>query len=78
MNVWNVPQALDAAAKHMAAYYRTYKKQGYGDTTARKLAQSAYNAGPGNVKKYKGVPPFRETRKYVRVIARDEKLFKGF
>lgn len=46
----------------------------YGDLY---LALSAYNAGPGAVRKYGGVPPYRETQNYVRKVSQLYRMFCG-
>src|SRR4029453_14211441 len=61
---------LDAAAFHMREMLDTY-----GGDYAKALA--AYNAGPGAVAKYGGVPPFKETQTYIQRILGDARPVAG-
>lgn len=51
---------LDGGARYLAEQYRTFRSW--------RLALAAYNAGPGAVQKYNGIPPYKETQGYVRAI----------
>ncbi|MCF6443208.1 lytic transglycosylase domain-containing protein [Nereida sp. MMG025] len=53
-------QNLEGGARYLREQYETFGSW--------RLALAAYNAGPGAVQKHGGVPPFRETRNYVRKI----------
>jgi soluble lytic murein transglycosylase-like protein len=54
-------QSIEGGAKYLAQQLKTFN----GDV-ARALA--AYNAGPGAVQRYGGVPPYAETQNYVRAV----------
>lgn len=56
----NVQQNLEGGARYLRTQYNTFGTW--------ELALAAYNAGPGAVQQYGGIPPFRETQNYVRVI----------
>ncbi|MFP5246026.1 MAG: lytic transglycosylase domain-containing protein [Thermoanaerobaculia bacterium] len=58
-----------------ARYLRTLLDTFNGDLD---LALAAYNAGPGAVENYRGVPPYRETRAYVKAVrANYERAIRG-
>lgn len=57
-------QNVDAGTRYLKELLARYEDKD--DQVARAVA--AYNAGPGAVDKYKGVPPYRETQTYVRRV----------
>jgi len=54
------------------AYYKKMRSMFNSDA----LALAAYNAGPGNVKKYGGMPPFGETKRFVSACMNNYKEYK--
>lgn len=57
--------AIDGASRLISSYYAAYRDR-YEDPYAAALA--AYNAGPGAVAYYHGVPPYPETHEYISLI----------
>jgi soluble lytic murein transglycosylase-like protein len=60
VNPHDPQENLEGGARYLKDQYRTFGSW--------RLALAAYNAGPEAVRKHGGVPPFRETRNYVKVI----------
>lgn len=53
-------QSLTGGARYLAQQLKRFGNY--------EKALAAYNAGPGNVERYGGIPPFRETQNYVKTI----------
>lgn len=60
-NAYNVDQNLEAGAKHLKYLYNKYDG-------VLHLTLAAYNAGEEAVSKYGGVPPYEETRTYIKRV----------
>ena len=63
-NAFDIEQNIDGGIRYLKQMLTANK----GNVV---LALASYNAGLGNVQKYKGVPPFKETRHYVKTILND-------
>ncbi len=70
-NPWNPADNIEGSAKYIAWLMRRFNNN-------IEYAIAGYNAGEGNVDKYGGIPPFKETRNYVKsVMSRYHSLYKN-
>lgn len=69
-NVFDPKENIYGGTKYFTQLLRKYS----GDIP---LSLAAYNAGPGNVEKYDGIPPFEETKNYVNRVLGYYNYFSG-
>jgi len=67
--VQNIGGSVKLLRQHLDRYGGAPSHAGVIPFDQIKLVMAAYNAGPGAVSKYHGVPPYRETQRYVQKVA---------
>lgn len=74
-NAYDPEDNIQGAVKLLQKHWLTYseKTDDFGKFIA--LVCAAYNAGPGAVKKYGGVPPYKETRTYIQRVVSYYRIF---
>lgn len=65
-NLFDLDQNIAGGTTYLAKMFELFDGN-------KELALAAYNAGPRAVKRYRGVPPYRETRMYIKRVLRFEK-----
>ena len=65
---YDIRQNLRGSAQHLREFLDRYRERD--PWTQLSLTLACYNAGPGAVKKYGGVPPYNETRTYIQRVAK--------
>lgn len=68
MDPYEVTQNIRAGARYLASLLRQFDGR-------MPLALAAYNAGPGAVKKYGKIPPYKETQSYVKTVLESYRLY---
>ena len=67
--VQNIGAAVHILRGHLDSYGGAPANAGVIPFSQIALTMAAYNAGPGAVRKYHGVPPYRETQRYIKRVA---------
>jgi hypothetical protein len=68
-NAWDPVQNIQGAVRLIQQNWGSYAAKTSDFRRVFQLVCASYNAGPNAVKKYGGVPPYRETRNYVKKVA---------